>query len=76
MAVAREQEMNALVRENTAKVELAQAEVPKAIAQAFREGKLGIMDYYNLKNVQADTQMRESIASGGGTGQEPPKPPS
>ena len=76
MAVAREQEMTALVRENTAKVELAQAEVPKAIAQAFREGKLGILDYYNMKNIQADTQMRQSIATGGGAGQEPSKPAS
>jgi len=61
MAVAREQEMSALVAENRAKVVLAEAEVPKAISQAFREGNLGIMDYYALKNVQADTQMRQSI---------------
>jgi uncharacterized protein YqfA (UPF0365 family) len=45
-----------------AKVVEAEAEVPKAIAQAFREGRLGIMDYYNLKNIQADTKMRESLA--------------
>jgi uncharacterized protein YqfA (UPF0365 family) len=62
MAVAREQEMQALVAENRAKVVLAEAEVPKAIAQAFREGNLGIMDYYSLQNVQADTSMRESIS--------------
>lgn len=62
MAVAREQEMQALVSENRAKVVLAEAEVPKAIAQAFREGNLGIMDYYSLRNLQADTAMRKSIS--------------
>ncbi len=61
-AVAREQEMRATVEENRAKVVLAEAEVPLAIAQAFRDGRLGIMDYYNLRNVQADTEMRNSIA--------------
>ena len=61
MAVAREQEMQALVAENRAKVVLAEAEIPRAIAQAFREGNLGIMDYYALKNIQADTDMRKSI---------------
>jgi uncharacterized protein YqfA (UPF0365 family) len=64
MAVAREQEMQALVAENRAKVVLAEAEIPRAIAQAFREGNLGIMDYYTLKNVQADTDMRKSIGGG------------
>jgi uncharacterized protein YqfA (UPF0365 family) len=62
MAVAQEQENRAKVRENEALVVLAEAEVPKAIAQAFREGNLGIMDYYTLKNVQADTDMRQSIS--------------
>jgi len=61
MAVAREQEMMALVAENRAKVVLAEAEVPKAISQALREGNLGVMDYYSLKNIQADTSMRRSI---------------
>ncbi len=61
MAVARAQEMTALVEENRAKVVLAEAEVPKAISQAFREGNLGIMDYYHLKNIMADTQMRDTI---------------
>jgi uncharacterized protein YqfA (UPF0365 family) len=61
LAFAREQEMKAEVVENQAKVVLAEAEVPKAIAQAFREGNLGIMDYFNLKNIQADTSMRKSI---------------
>jgi len=62
MAVAQEQEMKARVRENEAAVVLAQAEVPKAIAQAFREGKLGVMDYYGFRNIQADTEMRRSIS--------------
>ena len=66
-AVAREQEMTALVAENRAKVVLAEAEIPLAIAHAFREGRLGIMDYYNLRNVQADTEMRTAIASPGRT---------
>jgi uncharacterized protein YqfA (UPF0365 family) len=64
LAVARDQEMVAQVTENRAKVVLAEAEIPKAIAQAFREGNLGLMDYYNLRNVQADTKMRDSIAGG------------
>ncbi len=62
-AVAREQEMTALVAENRAKVVLAEAEVPLAIAHAFRDGRLGVMDYYNMRNIQADTEMRASIAS-------------
>jgi len=62
MAVAAEQEMKARVQEMQANVIKAQAEVPKAIAQAFREGKLGVMDYYRMQNVMADTSMRESIA--------------
>ncbi len=61
MAVALEQEMHALVRENRAKVVLAEAEIPKAIAESFRSGNLGIMDYYRLRNIQADTSMRDSI---------------
>jgi uncharacterized protein YqfA (UPF0365 family) len=65
MAVAKEQEMVAAVQEMRAKVVEAEAEVPKAIAAAFREGKLGIMDYYNMKNVLADTQMREAISKMG-----------
>jgi uncharacterized protein YqfA (UPF0365 family) len=64
-AKAREQEMSALVRENRAKVVLAEAEIPKAIAEAFRSGNMGIMDYYRLRNIQADTQMRESIGEEG-----------
>lgn len=62
MAVAREQEMKALVEEMRAKVVEAEVEIPKAIAYAFKEGRLGLMDYYNLKNIQADTKMRESLA--------------
>lgn len=61
LAVAQEQEMKAKTQEMRAKVVEAESEVPKAIAQAFREGKLGVMDYYNLKNIQADTTMREKI---------------
>jgi len=71
LAVAREQEMVALDKENRAKVTLAEAELPLAMAEAFRNGRLGIMDYANLKNVQADTDMRKSIA--GGTGGTEPK---
>jgi uncharacterized protein YqfA (UPF0365 family) len=62
IAEAREQEMKAETQANRAQVVLAEAEIPKAIAQAFREGNLGIMDYYNLRNVQADTDMRRTIA--------------
>jgi uncharacterized protein YqfA (UPF0365 family) len=64
MAVAREQEMRATVVESRAKVVLAEAEVPKAMADAFRQGNLGIMDYYKMKNINADTSMRDSIAQG------------
>jgi uncharacterized protein YqfA (UPF0365 family) len=62
-AQAREQEMLALVQENRAKVVLAESEIPLAIAEAFRKGQLGIMDYYRLKNIQADTDMRSSIGN-------------
>ena len=62
MAIAQEQENVAKQAENRAQVVLAEAEVPRAIAEAFRSGNLGVMDYYKLRNVQADTQMRESIA--------------
>ena len=62
MAVAAEQEMIAKAQEARAKVILAEAEVPKAMAEAFRQGNLGIMDYYKFQNIQADTGMRESIA--------------
>ncbi len=64
MAVAREQEMSALVQERRAAVVEAEAEIPRAMAEAFREGNLGIMDYYRMKNVQADTKMREGFAAG------------
>jgi uncharacterized protein YqfA (UPF0365 family) len=69
MAVAVEQEMKAKAQEARAKVIEAEAEVPKAMAEAFRSGNLGIMDYYKLENIKADTEMRESIAkpSKGGT---------
>lgn len=62
MAVAAEQEFRAQVEEMRAKVVEAEADVPRAIAQAFRDGNLGIMDYYNLENIQSDTRMRGNIA--------------
>ncbi len=62
MAVAEEQEMKALAQQMRAKVIEAEAEIPKAMSQAFREGNMGIMDYYNMKNIMADTEMRESIS--------------
>ena len=62
MAVAEEQEMKARIEEMRAKVVEAEAEVPKAMAEAFREGNLGIMDYYSMKNIVADTKMRDSIS--------------
>jgi uncharacterized protein YqfA (UPF0365 family) len=62
MAVAREQEMKAAVVEMRAKVVEAEAEVPKALAAALREGKLGVLDYYNMQNVISDTTMRNAIA--------------
>ncbi|MBP5548767.1 MAG: flotillin-like protein FloA [Bacteroidales bacterium] len=62
MAVAQEQEMKAKAQEARAKVIEAEAEVPLAMAEAFRNGNLGIMDYYRMKNIQADTEMRESIS--------------
>ncbi len=61
-AVALEQEMTAEVARQRARVVEAEAEVPKAMADAFRSGRLGIFDYYNMKNIQADTEMRDSIA--------------
>jgi uncharacterized protein YqfA (UPF0365 family) len=67
-AVAREQEMKSNVEENRAKVVLADAEVPLAISHAFREGKLSVMDYYGLQNLQSDTGMRNSIAGPSGKG--------
>lgn len=65
MAVAKEQEMKAFTQEMQAKVVESQAEVPKALAQALRDGNMGVMDYYNMNNVLADTQMRETIAKVG-----------
>ncbi len=63
MAIAAEQEMKAKVQEMQAKVVEAEAKIPLAMADAFREGNLGIMDYYKMKNIMADTDMRDSIAS-------------
>ena len=73
MAVATEQEMRAYTQEMRAKVIEAEAEIPRAMAEALRSGRLGIMDYYQLQNIQADTAMRQAISGGegaapGGTG--------
>ena len=73
MARAREAEMKALVEENQAKVVEAEAQVPLAMAEAFRSGNLGIMDYYRMKNIEADTGMRRSIGDGGESGGDKPK---
>lgn len=64
MAVAQEQEMKAKAQEARAKVIEAEAQIPLAIAESFRSGNLGIMDYYRMKNIQADTSMRESLSGG------------
>jgi uncharacterized protein YqfA (UPF0365 family) len=65
LAVAEEQEMIAKIEESRSKVTEAEAEVPKAIAQAFRDGQLGLMDFYKFRNIQADTDMRSAIAKAG-----------
>jgi uncharacterized protein YqfA (UPF0365 family) len=78
MAVATEQEMKAKAQEARAKVIEAEVEIPLAMAEAFRSGNLGIMDYYKFKNIQADTTMRESISKGtapGRTTKDKPKDP-
>jgi len=62
LAIAREQEMKALTQEMRARVTEAESEIPLAIAQALREGKIGVLDYYTLKNIMADTAMREAIS--------------
>jgi uncharacterized protein YqfA (UPF0365 family) len=72
MAIAQEAEMRARVEENRAKLVEAESLVPQAMADAFRKGNLGIMDYYRMKNIQADTTMRDSI-SRDGTDRPPPK---
>ncbi len=73
MAVAKEQEMKAYTQEMEAKVVEAQAEVPHAMADALRNGNMGVMDYFNLKNVQADTNMRDAIGQSG-SGPKPTAP--
>ena len=67
MAIALEQEMKAKAQEARAKVIEAEAQVPQSIAEAFRAGNLGVMDYYRLKNIESDTNMRDSIAGGSNT---------
>ncbi len=74
MAYAAEQEMKARVQEMRAKVVEAEAQVPLAMAEAFRNGNLGIMDYLRIKNIQADTQMRDSIGADKGSAPKPPEP--
>ncbi len=76
MAVAVEQEMKAKAQDMRAKVIEAEAQIPLAISHAFEKGHLGVFDYYNLKNIQADTTMRDSIGDSGktGTGRPPVKP--
>ncbi|MCZ8355097.1 MAG: flotillin-like protein FloA [Cyclobacteriaceae bacterium] len=71
MAVAVEQEMRAKAQEARAKVIEAEAEIPKALATAFVNGNLGVMDYYKMQNVQADTEMRQSISGSGKSGKAP-----
>ena len=75
MAVAQEQEHKAEVEKNQALVVLAEAEVPKAMAEAFRNGNMGIMDYYRMKNIQSDTEMRSSIAGDSEQSIRPPGSP-
>jgi uncharacterized protein YqfA (UPF0365 family) len=67
MAIALEQEMKAKAQEARAKVIEAEALIPIAIAEAFKSGQLGVMDYYRMQNIQADTTMREGIAKNPGT---------
>ncbi|WP_423227566.1 flotillin-like protein FloA [Paenibacillus filicis] len=71
MAVAQEQEMKAKVVEMKAKVVESESQVPLAMAEALRDGKLGVMDYMNLQNIEADTQMRSSLGRTGDTGNKP-----
>ncbi|HOV34155.1 MAG TPA: flotillin-like protein FloA, partial [Candidatus Hydrogenedens sp.] len=75
MALAREAEMQALVVEMRSKVVEAESEIPRAISEAFRKGNLGIMDYYRMKNVLADTDMRDAISKLSPSSQSQPKEP-
>ncbi|EGO63315.1 flotillin-like protein FloA [Acetonema longum] len=76
MAVAREQEMQAYTQEMQAKVVEAEAEIPHALAMALQEGRMGVLDYYNMNNILADTKMRETLAKEGPATSTitPPKP--
>ncbi|MBI4552443.1 MAG: flotillin-like protein FloA [Candidatus Latescibacteria bacterium] len=71
MAIALEQEMKARVQEMRAKVVEAEAEIPRAIAEAFRTGRLGVLDYYTMQNIQADTRMRETLSGSSEEGKTP-----
>jgi len=75
MAVAKEQEMKAYTQEMQAKVVEAQAEIPHALSIALQEGRIGVMDYYNMNNIMADTQMRETISKAGPAAVNPPVKP-
>lgn len=75
MAIAREQEMRARVEEMRAKVVEAEAQVPLALSEALRSGNLGVMDYYQLKNILADTQMRDAISRRSGESKPPEESP-
>ena len=70
MAIAAEQEMKAKTQEMRAKVVEAEAQIPLAMSEAFKKGNLGVMDYYKMKNIMADTSMRDSISGASGKGQE------
>ena len=71
MAIAAEQEQIAGIEESRSKLVEAEADVPKAMAESFRSGRLGILDYYKLRNVQADTDMRTAIAGSSTRGKSP-----
>ncbi|HLV43880.1 MAG TPA: flotillin-like FloA family protein, partial [Aggregatilineales bacterium] len=66
MAIAEEQEMRARVQEMRAKVVEAEAQIPIAVAEALRSGRIGVLDWYNLRNIEADTAMRRQIGGAGG----------
>jgi uncharacterized protein YqfA (UPF0365 family) len=68
--------MKAYTQQMRGKLVEAEAQIPMAVAEALREGNLGVMDYYNLRNVQADTEMRSSIGKMGPSGEAPPQTPS
>lgn len=76
MAIAEEQEMRARVQEMRAKVVEAEAQIPIAVAEALRSGRIGVLDWYNLRNIEADTAMRQQIGGEGGARPSTPDDPS